>query len=127
MSHRVRVCLALLLVTVAALVVVAADQGSSANGVVKPRVPKDQAIAFCRDRALARLKYVTTVEWSDIAREEEPGTWIISGIRTAKAPSENADQQSSCRVQIVNNTAQLKFRQIFKESSKTGKDVFERR
>jgi hypothetical protein len=89
------------------------------------KTAKQRAIDFCRAESVVRLKYAKTVEWDDLAKEEKAGTWLISGIRTAVAPSGNIDQIYTCRVQTVNNGAQLKMIQIFKESSKTGKDIFE--
>jgi hypothetical protein len=89
-----------------------------------PRTPRDQAIEFCRAQSLAHLKFTSTVKWLDLAKEEKGGTWLVSGIRTAKGSPGNVDQQFTCRVQLVNGKPRLKLLQLFKESTKSGKDVF---
>ena len=91
----------------------------------KAPTAKERAIVFCREQSLARLKYVKTVEWLDGAKEETPGTWFVSGVRTAAGPSGEVDQIYGCRVQIVADKPTLKMIQIFKEASKSGKDIFE--
>lgn len=118
MSARVLVTLLLFLCT-AVPAVIAAPQNKRA------KTPKDRVTEFCRQQALARLKYVKTVEWLDVAKEEAPGVWMISGVRTAKSPSGNTDQQYTCRVSLQKGTSTLKMIQIFKEASKTGRDIFE--
>jgi hypothetical protein len=72
-----------------------------------------------------RLKYEETLEWLESAREQEPGLWLVSGVRTAKTPSGPRDQQYACRVSVRDREATLKLIQIFKEASRTGKDIFE--
>jgi hypothetical protein len=91
----------------------------------KPKTPKDRATDFCRKEAGSRLKYAKTVKWTDLAKEEKSGTWLISGLRTAGSGSGEVDQQYTCRVQINGQTTSLKMIQIFKEASKTGEDIFE--
>ena len=89
-----------------------------------PRTPRDQVIEFCRTQAVAHLKFTTTAKWLDVAKEEKGGTWLVSGIRTAKGSPGTVDQQFTCRVQLVNGKPRLRLLQLFKESTKTGKDVF---
>jgi len=91
----------------------------------KVLTPEERAVNFCRSESLLRLKYVRTVEWLDVAREEKPGVWIISGGRTARGPNGNVYQSYDCRVEATGDALQLKLIQIFKEASKTGKDIFE--
>ena len=57
--------------------------------------------------------------------EERTGVWLVAGVRTAEAPPGSVDQQFTCRVLVTKVGEQLKMIQIFKESSKTGKDIFE--
>jgi hypothetical protein len=97
--------------------------GSVARAAIKN--PEEAVKAFCRSQALAKLKYTTTVEWSDLAREESPGTWIIAGLRKAKGPDGKVDQQYTCRVELRGVHPRLRLMQIFKEASKTGQDIFE--
>lgn len=122
MKRFVAGALAVLLAHLSAANVLWAAQASALK---KAKTPKDRAVEFCRTESLARLKYAKTIEWLDNSKEETTGVWLISGIRTAKAPSDSVDQQYACRVQITNQKAQLKMIQIFKESSRTGKDIFE--
>ena len=91
----------------------------------KVRAPKEIAVDFCREQSLIRLKYTKTVEWLDNGKEEKGGNWLVAGIRTADSPSGEVDQQYTCRVQVTSGTPVLRMIQIFKESSKTGKDIFE--
>ncbi len=91
----------------------------------KVRAPKDIAVDYCRAQSLIRLKYTKTVEWLDNGKEEKGGNWLIAGIRTADSPSGEVDQQYTCRVQVTRGKPALRMIQIFKESSKTGKDIFE--
>lgn len=97
----------------------------AAPATTTPKTPKDKATAFCRQQALARLKYAKTIEWADMDREESPAVWLITGVRTAKTPTGKTDQQYTCRVSLQAGTPQLKMIQIFKEASTTGKDIFE--
>jgi hypothetical protein len=102
----------------------AADSHQAKNKA-KPKTPKDRVTEFCRKESASRLKYVKTVEWNDMAREEKPGVWMVSGIRTARGPAGNVDQQYTCRVQLTGTATSLKMIQIFKKASKTGDDIFE--
>ena len=86
---------------------------------------KERAINFCRQESLTRLKYAKTLSWLDAGREEKAGVWLITGIREAAGPAGAVDQQYTCRVQMVADRAELKMIQIFKEASKSGKDIFE--
>jgi hypothetical protein len=49
---------------------------------------------------------------------------LVSGVRTAKGPAGPTDQQYTCRVGLVAQKVRLKMLQLFKESTKSGKDVF---
>jgi hypothetical protein len=89
------------------------------------RAPREIAIEACRSQSLIRLKYEKTVEWLDNAKEQKSEIWLITGIRTADSPSGQVDQQYTCRVQVTNDKPELRMIQIFKESSRTGKDIFE--
>lgn len=100
------------------------DVVSGSQTPQKPRTAKEQAVDFCRLQSSARLKYTTTVEWDDLAKEEKAGTFMIAGVRTAKGPSDNVDQIYNCRVQIVNGKPQMRMIQLFKESTQSGRDVF---
>jgi hypothetical protein len=91
----------------------------------KGLTPEDRAVKFCRSESLLRLMHVRTVEWLDSAREEKPGVWLISGVRTARGPNGDVDQGYTCRVVATDAALQLKLIQIFKDASKTGKDIFE--
>jgi hypothetical protein len=72
---------------------------------------------------MARMKYAT-VKWLDAAREERPGVWLVSEVRTAKGPAGNVDEQYNCRVSTAGGRTRLELLQIFKEASRTGRDVF---
>lgn len=120
--HSLAVCFVLLASVVGAHSI-GADQAKSKT----VRAPKEIALNFCREQSLIRLKYKKTVEWLDNVREEKAGTWFIAGIRTADSPSGEVNQQYSCRVQVTGGGPVLRMIQIFKESSKTGKDIFELR
>ncbi len=106
---------------------ISAQNAGKQPGTVEARSAKDRAIEFCRIEALTRLEFLKTMEWLDLAKEEPSGTWFVSGIRTAKSPAGPVDQQYACRVLISSGTLQLKMIQVFRGSSKTGKDVFELR
>ncbi len=101
------------------------DVVSGSQTPQKPRTAKEQAIDLCRLQSSTRLKYTTTVEWLDLAKEEKGGTFLVSGVRTAKGPSGDVDQTFTCRVQIVNGKPQLRMIQLFKESTQSGRDVFQ--
>ena len=118
---RVRAVVTLLSLFCSASIAIAAPQTK------KPKTPKDQAIEFCRAQSLLRLKYATTVEWLDRAKEEAAGVWLVSGVRTAKAPSGETDQTYTCRVSIQKGVPALKMLQLFKEHTSTGRDIFELR
>jgi len=85
--------------------------------------PGARAIDYCRSQASASLKYSQTVKWVDAAREERPGVWLVSGVRTAKTPSGNVDQSFTCRADISAKTPRLLL-QLFKDDTKSGRDVF---
>ena len=105
--------------------VVGVVAGQTRATAQKPKTAREQVVDLCRTQSAARLKYTNTVKWSDLAKEEKPGTWLVSGIRTAKSPSGNVDQQFTCRVQMVNGKPQLRMINLFKESTQSGKDVFQ--
>jgi hypothetical protein len=83
------------------------------------------ALEYCREFALTHLKYAKTLEWTDHAREETPGLFLVAGVRDAKAPDGEAVQQNyTCRFERVRDHWELRLFQAFKESTKTGRDVF---
>jgi hypothetical protein len=91
-----------------------------------PKTPKDSAIEFCRVQALARFKYQKTVEWEATAKDEGNGLFLVVGFRDAKTPEgQTVTQQATCRVEKVRSGWKLKLIQIFKEASRTGKEIFE--
>lgn len=74
---------------------------------------------------MTHLKYAKTVKWTDLAKEEADGQWLVSGVRDARSPSgEDVAQNFTCRVQKSKTGWRLRMIQVFKESSKTGRDVF---
>ena len=87
--------------------------------------PEAQAIEFCREEAGRRLKYSATVRFTDGAEAQAPNIWLVSGVRTAKGPGGNVDQLFTCRVELVKNRPALRLIQLFRESTKSGRDVFE--
>ena len=88
--------------------------------------PKTRAIEFCRDQALTRFKYQKTVDWEASPKDEGGGLFLIVGFRDAKAPAgDTVTQQVTCRVERIGSGWKLRLIQIFKESSRTDKDVFE--
>ena len=89
------------------------------------KTDKTAAIEFCREQALTYLKHAKTVEWTDMAKDEPDGQWLVSGVRDARSPSgEDVAQNFSCRVQKSEKGWRLRMIQVFQESSKTGRDVF---
>jgi hypothetical protein len=118
----------LLLVLCAFSVAVTSQGGAQPKG--KKPVPatkslNQQATDYCRDFSLTHLKYAKTLEWTDRAREETPGVFFVAGVRDAKAPDgETVEQNFSCRIERVGNRWELRLFQAFKESTKSGKDVF---
>jgi hypothetical protein len=71
------------------------------------------------------LKCQKTIEWHDRAKEESPGVFIVAGVRDAKAPDgSTVEQIYNCRVERLGDKWELRMVQVFKESSKTGKDMF---
>ena len=116
-------------VFVVTALLVAAELPTFASVQTKPEPKRkpinERVIDFCREQSTVQLKYTTTVEWHDLVREENDGNWLVSGVRTAKGPDGNVDQIFTCRVQMVNGKPQLRMIQLFHESTKTGKDVFQ--
>ena len=101
--------------------------GADADQSRRPPQKNDKtaAIEFCREQALTYLKYANTVEWTDTAKDEADGQWFVSGVRDARSPSgEDVEQIFSCRLQKRETGWHLRMIQVFKESSKTGRDVF---
>lgn len=102
--------------------------GPQQRGKDGTRTPKNSpAVQLCRSEAAARLKYLKTIQWTDLAKEEGGDQYLVSGTRDAKPPNgEVTTQQYTCRVQKTATGAwKLKMIQLFKEHTKTGKDVFE--
>ena len=90
-----------------------------------PKTDKTAAIEFCRQEALTYLKYAKTLEWTDNAKAEGNGLWFVSGVRDARSPAdEDVEQIYNCRAQKSQTGWRLRLIQVFKESSKTGRDVF---
>jgi hypothetical protein len=90
-----------------------------------PKTDKTAAIEFCRQEALTRLKYSKTLEWTDNAKDEGDGQWFVGGVRDARSPAgEDVMQNFNCRVQKTKTGWRLRMVQVWKESSKTGRDVF---
>lgn len=97
----------------------------SATPPQRAKTASEQAIDWCRLQSAVRLKHSTTVEWEDSAKEEKGNTFLVAGIRTAKGPSGNVDQQFTCRVQMVDGKPQLRMIQLFKESTQSERDLFQ--
>lgn len=90
-----------------------------------PLSPNDQVVKYCRDLALTYLKHTQTIEWiGRFAKEEKSGTWLVSGVRTTKGRSGPEDQQYACRIVFESGKMTTQMLQLFKESTKSGKDVF---
>ena len=73
--------------------------GAGADQSRRPpqKTDKTAAIEFCREQALAYLKYPKTVEWTDMAKDESDGQWLVSGVRDARSPSgEDVEQTFTC-------------------------------
>ena len=89
-----------------------------------PKTDKVVAIEFCRAQALTYLKHAKTIEWTDNGKEEVAGQWLVSSVRDARSPSgDDVAQNFTCRVQKSKAGWRLRMMQVFKESSKTGRDV----
>ena len=113
-----------LMLTVSDPAVYAVEQGRKTGQ--KPKTDNEAAIEFCRQESLLRLKHQKTVKWLDFAKEESAGTFLVSGVRDAQSPAgETQSQTFTCRVEKAKTGWTLRMIQLFKESTKTGRDVFE--